>query len=282
MVIESIVNPLSAEHKPFRMVMYGILYSTVAIVLSLWIFRDSASLVMVFLTTLACVPLVYNTMKLEEQKDETISKERVLLREHIKALSFLMWLFAGVVISCAIWYVILPSGSVTNLFSIQTRTIAAINSNVVGHAFHMDQFFRIFFNNLKVLIFCILFAFVYGVGAIFILVWNASVIGTAIGNFIRTELSKVAASSGLSNAASYFQIFSVGFLKYALHGIPEILAYFTAGLAAGIISIAMIRHRLDPEKFKRVALDSVDLILLSVAMLFVAALLEVYVTPVLF
>ena len=70
------------------------------------------------------------------------------------------------------------------------RTIATINSNVIGHAVYLDQFFRIFFNNLKVLIFCIGFAFVYGVGAIFILVWNASVIGTAIGSFIRSELLK--------------------------------------------------------------------------------------------
>jgi len=237
---------------------------------------------MVFLTTLACVPLVYNTMKLEEQKDETISTEKVLLREHMKALSFMMWLFGGVVFSCAVWYNVLPTDSVANLFSIQTRTIATINSNVIGHALQNSQFFRIFFNNLKVMIFCILFAFVYGVGAIFILVWNASVIGTAIGNFIRTELSQFAAEHGYISVGAYFHIYSIGLVKYIIHGVPEILAYFTAGLAAGIISIAMIRHRLDPDKFKRIALDSVDLILLAVGLLVAAALLEVYVTPVFF
>ncbi len=39
------------------------------------------------------------------------------------------------------------------------------------------------------MIFCLLFAFLYGVGAIFILVWNASVLGAAIGVFAKTQLS---------------------------------------------------------------------------------------------
>jgi hypothetical protein len=62
----------------------------------------------------------------------------------------------------------------------------------------------------------------------FILTWNASVIGAAIGNFIRTEISRYAGSLGFAKAAAYFQIISLGLLKYAIHGIPEILAYFTA------------------------------------------------------
>ncbi|MFH1848653.1 MAG: stage II sporulation protein M [archaeon] len=282
MVLESLVNPLGAEARPAKMFLYGLLYSSVAVLLAIWIFKGHSSLVMVFLTTLACVPLMYNTMRIEEQKDETIIEERILLKEHGKALSFFIFLFLGVVVSLVGWYVFLPSGIANDLFSVQTETIASINSNVTGAAVQFSIFTKIFLNNVKVMIFCILFAFVYGVGAIFILTWNASVIGVAIGNFIRTNLSGVSTAVGLGAAGSYFRIFSLGLLKYSVHGIPEILAYFTAGLAAGIVSIAMTRHSLDAVKFRRVLRDSADLIIASVVLLAVAGLLEVYVTPVLF
>ena len=109
MVLESLINPIKAEKNPLNMIFIGFLYSSVALFVSLWIFRDQASLVMVFLTVMACIPLVYNTIKLEEKKDLTIKKEIVLLKEHGKALEFLMFLFIGFTISFAFWYVVLPS-----------------------------------------------------------------------------------------------------------------------------------------------------------------------------
>jgi len=50
-------------------------------------------------------------------------------------------------------------------------------------------------------------------------------------------------------------------------------------LAGGIISIALIKHNL---KEDRVLMDALDMILISVGILIVAALVEVYVTPLMF
>jgi uncharacterized membrane protein SpoIIM required for sporulation len=117
----------------------------------------------------------------------------------------------------------------------------------------------------------LLFAFFYGVGAIFILTWNASVIGAAIGNFVNSNIG-----------GSYFTSISMGLLRYSIHGLPEMLAYFMAGLAGSIISIAIIRHDFGSGKFKHILIDSLDMIFLSVFVLFIAALLEVFVTPMFF
>lgn len=283
MVLESLTNPLQAERNPFNMIFLGFLYASVALFVSLWIFRDQASLVMVFLTVMACIPLFYNTLKLEEKKDITIEKESVLLKEHGKALEFLMFLFVGFTLAFAIWYVFLPSDLLQNAFSTQTQTILQINSGVTGNAMiKFGVFSKILFNNIKVLIFCLLFAFLYGVGAIFILTWNASVIGVAIGNFVRTNISTLAETHNLFIVGNYLHIFSLGLLRYAIHGIPEILSYFVGGLAGGIISIAVIRHDFGTKKFEHIVLDSSELIILSLVLLFVGALLEVYVTPLLF
>ena len=72
------------------------------------------------------------------------------------------------------------------------------------------------------------------------------------------------------------------FLRYLIHGIPEISAYFTAGLAGGIISVAVIKHHFKQEKFWHVLYDSISLIILAIIILFIAALIEVFITPALF
>lgn len=283
MVLESLINPIKAEKKPWELFFIGLVYSSVAVLLSFWIFYEHASLVMVFLTTMACIPLIYNVIKLEEKKDIVISEENTLLKEHGKVILFLMFLFLGFTVSFSLWYAFLPTGLAQNAFSVQTQTITNINTGITGSFFqNFDILTKIFFNNFKVLIFCVLFSFIYGVGAIFILTWNASVIGAAIGNFIRTGISAEASMLGLIGAAKYFRIFSLGFLRYAVHGIPEIAAYFIAGLAGSIISIAVIRHDIGTKKYERIILDTSDLIIIAIVILFLAALLEVFVTPLLF
>lgn len=277
------MNPLTAEKEPWEMFFIGLLYSSIALFLALWIFRQQASLVTIFLTVLASVPLLYNTIKYEEKKSTFIESERTLLREHFRALSFIGFLFLGFTISFTIWYIVLPNSLVNDLFQVQTQTIVEINNKVTGNwQQSVNLLGVIFLNNLKVLIFCLLFSFLYGVGAIFILTWNASVIGVAIGNFIRSELSKVTNLIGFDNFAKYFNTISIGLFKYSIHGIPEIFAYIVAGLAGSIISVAMIRHDFGTKKFENILLDSSSLIILSICLLILAALLEVFITPLVF
>jgi len=91
--------------------------------------------------------------------------------------------------------------------------------------------------------------------------------------------SKASASESrlsLSGPASF------SFLRYIIHGIPEMIAYFIAGIAGGIISVAVIRHDFRSSNFKKIVLDSIDLVLIAVIVLLLAALIEVFITPALF
>lgn len=293
MVLESLISANTAEQKPWDLFFIGFLYASVAMFLSVWVFREEASLVMILLTVIACLPLVHKTLKVEEEKDTKITKERTLMKEHSKALAFFMFMFIGFVFSFALWYVFLPDNIVATVFATQIKTIKSINMQIatVGIGSSLldsaaggsgGMFMQILSNNLKVLLFCVFFAFFYGAGAIFILAWNASVISAAVGNFIRENISAYAAASGLSNVAGYFHIFSLGLLRYFVHGLPEVLAYFIGGLAGGIISVAVIRHDFGTDSFRRIILDSLGLVLLAVFVLLMAAWVEVYVTPVLF
>lgn len=273
MVFESLVNPINAEKRPWEMFFIGVVYSSVAAILSLFIFGEYASLTLIFLTVLASVPLMFGAVKMEEKKDLEFSGEKFLIKEHGKALSFFMFLFFGFVVSFALWYVFLPSELTEILFQAQVKEIENVQSiGLTGDATSVVRIFsNIFFNNLLVMFFSLLFAFFYGIGSIFILAWNASILGAAVGSFVNSSIG-----------SSYFTSIPLGLLMYSIHGIPEMLAYFMAGLAGSIISIAIIRHDFGSGKFKRILVDSLDMIFLSVFILLVAALLEVFVTPLVF
>lgn len=278
MVLESIISPLRAEKKPRYLLTIGFVYAVISIFLSLWIFEEQAALISVFLIVIAAIPLFYATLRFEEEKDISISEERNLLKEHSKALIFLLLMFCGVVLAYVLAYIFLPQKQLLSLFSLQQTTISAINAS----ASTIGTFTKIFLNNVKVLTFCIIFSFFYGAGAIFILTWNGSVVATAIGNLIREHISSYAGALGFTRIAAYMNIFSLGLLRYSIHGIPEITAYFVASMAGGILSVAVSRHDFRTKKFENILLDVSNLVLIAVAILLVAAVLEVYVSPMVF
>ena len=110
MVIESLINPFRAEKTPWALFFIGVLYSSIAVFLSNWIFREQASMLVVFLIVMACIPLLYRTLKFEEKKNVSMQGgETKLLKEHSKALSFLIFLFLGCTASLVFWYVVLPA-----------------------------------------------------------------------------------------------------------------------------------------------------------------------------
>jgi uncharacterized membrane protein SpoIIM required for sporulation len=283
MVLESIFNPFTVKKKPWEMFLAGFIYSIIAVALAFFVFKEISSILLVFLIVLASLPLLYTTIKNEEELDLKFDREFSMLKEHSKVLMFLICLFLGITAGLVLVYLILPQSTVDTVFNLQSQAIVNINNNVQGNItgayLKFTIFVKIFMNNLKVLFFSLLFSFLYGTGAIFILTWNASVIATAMGGLIKSELAQSASLVGFPAVSAYFSVATFSFFRYMTHGLLEIAAYFVAGLAGGIISIALIKHNLKEDK---VLIDALDLTLISLGLLLVACVVEVYITPILF
>lgn len=284
MVLESLFNPFTVKKRPWEMFFAGFFYSVVGLMLSYFVFKEIAGILTVFLIVLATLPILYTTIKNEEELDLKTDKEWTLLKEHSKVLTFLIFLFLGITAALVLSYIFLPQTMVDTIFHLQKQAISNVNNYVqsgaiTGAVTKLGLFWKIFMNNIKVMFFCVIFSLLYGTGAIFILTWNASVIATAMGNLVKSEIGQAASLVGLSSISAYFGAAAFGFLRYMTHGIFEVSAYFIAGLAGGIISIALIKHNLRND---RVFIDALDLLLVSLGILVIAAVVEVFVTPVLF
>ena len=254
MVPESLGQPVRLEKKPSELFFLTFSYCIIAILLSIWVFPQYAGLTMVFFTVMAAIPMMMKMIMFEEEKLFTRPKSEI----HKDTLMFFVALFLGMVAAYTLFFVMMPEETVKTLFNIQISTISGINTHVaetISGNFLGDIFPLIVLNNLKVMVFALLFSFIYGSGAIFILTWNASVISVAIGTLIRDIISSTAVGAGAVGIGSYFGAVSVGLSRYLLHGIPEIGAFFIAGLAGGLISIGMLRYELFDERFDLIVKD---------------------------
>ena len=216
----------------------------------------------------------------EEKEDEEVEGFFGVWKVHKDALWAFMWLFVGFLIAFAFWNAVLQDA---NLFNFQVETYCMINSQgnidacvsqysfgekslVTGAAAKSTRLLSIIENNVYVMIFTLIFSLIFGAGAVFILAWNASVIAAAIGIFTRYQIADL----------------PMGIMRYMIHGLPEIAAYFITALAGGIVGVGVLRNKIRSRKFLRVLENAVLILFVALIILILAGIIEVYITPLFF
>lgn len=260
-MLESLVDFKEVNEKPYLMFVWAFTITSVAILLCsqipFGIPNTDTGFIAILLTIIPSTYFITLLIKKEELLEESYIKKHLggFWQRHEKDILLLLFFFAGMTVAFSIWTLFLPGnfflsqmGKITQIRGVT----AGVSAEVTGFAF----FQRVFLNNLNVLLFSFLFAFIFGAGAIFILTWNASVLGVYIGQ--------------LSKYLWYVPVVSVSFIP---HGLPEIAGYLCAGLAGGLFSAAIIRKN-STKVLKTVALDSAKILLLGVFLIFIGAVIE--------
>jgi uncharacterized membrane protein SpoIIM required for sporulation len=285
-MLESLINPKRAEKGPWKMFFIGILYASLSLLLVHFLFRTdtvlskSSGLIVVLFCVMFSIPFMYFIIRNEEKEDEEIETIWDVWRVHGDAIYAFLWLFLGFIVAFSFWSILLQN---PNLLNSQIETYCNINSpgevdkciekysitsQVVSASAlsNNSRFFSIVGNNFGVMIFTMIFSLIFGAGAIFVLAWNASVISAAIGIFTEYKIADL----------------PLGILRYMVHGFPEIAAYFITALAGGILGVGIVRHGLGDKRFRKVLLNVLVLMGIAIVVLIIAAVIEVYFTPLLF
>jgi len=264
-MFDFLINLKNSENKFLEVTLVSFFYTSLSILISLWIFPKYSSLAMVFISVLPMIYILQRALKIEEIKEKDYASEEWLLKEHLNKLLLFFFLFLGFVFAFSLWAFLLSPEKSTNVFEIQKEAVMSVNA-FTGNSVLSGDFIKILSNNIKVMSLALIFAIFYGAGAIFILAWNASVMGFVIGNLARETFGLLA--------------LPLAFLKYLIHGIPEMFAYLTAAMAGGILFIAFLKgDLLKKGKTKRIIIDVSAMILLSLVLLVISALIEIYISP---
>lgn len=263
MVLEAIMSVKDVVKNPWHMLIFGAVISMISIGVSYLVFPENAGLFTIFLITIICAPFMLRLLSYEEDREET-EVEHIGILERINPIGaffrqfeiFTIYagFFAGVVIALSVAFVFLPESFVEKVFDDQITQVNKI-SLVLGKITVTDAFGQILMNNLIVMSVSFLFALLFGIGAIFILAWNASVLAAAIGILTKTGLS-----------------FPEAMVQFLPHGVFEISGYFVAGIAGGLLSILISKRK--SKDFGRVVSDMVVLMVFSIILIFVGAYVE--------
>ncbi len=256
---------LREEYKNNLLVIFffALFFTVMAVYLTNYILPISQGLVAVFLVSLmGAYPLIAYLRS--EEKVEMIKRlsEEKLLKRHANELAIYLAFFLGVTFGFIIADFIFPQ----NFFAIQIEIIEGIRGAsigaVTGNAIISTLFERIINNNLWVFFLTFIISFLFSAGMIFVLVWNASVLGVFIAR--------------VSGGVSEMHIVA---LSYLPHGILEIASYILAGISGALLSYQFgyyyTTKEYKKETFFRVIKDSVVLIIGGLACLFVAGLIEI-------
>ena len=277
------------RRNPVVMLFLAIVVSSVGMWIAYFTFPESASVLAIANIAIALVPIMHRLFVVEEVSE--IMKPGGafgFLTRHGCALKIYTWFFIGLVISYAFWYVAMPMDVQASVFSqqdLELDKISDLKNQLTGNA-HMPitacagdfwcWFQLVMYNNASVLLWAILFSFIYGAGAIFLISWNASIIGVVVGRDILGLVASYAHMGvGWDLGAAYMHgLFNaLGFLP---HGLPEALGSFIGAFAGAIISVAISKRQYRSKEFETIAKDAFILVLIALLCIFIGALIEAY------
>lgn len=266
-MLESLLRPKKAEKRPWDVFFIAVMFSFIGVAFALQIFPAQASVFSVSLITIMFVPLFQRLFEIEEKKDYRLREN--LFARHKKLFYIFGVFFVGLIVAMSFIYVFFPHARPA--FSMQEDWYRSQGRSITGQTTANQEFYTFLANNTQVLLMIFILSTIFGAGAIFILVWNASIIAVYAGYVINSLIK-----SGISAELAYILGVPASLGSIALHGIPEIGAYFVAALAGGMLSVGILREKLKGH-FEKIFLDSLLFLGLAEGLIIIAAVIEAYV-----
>jgi len=258
--------------KPLHLFLTGVFFSSVSVMISAALFSHAPSMVVVAFMTLPLVYVFTDILKSESVREADTHDLKTLFFENIDLAKIYLYLFLGMVVGISVWFTILPKEILANIFSEQLYNLNQIGVTT-GFATNPEVFTLIALNNIKLVLLCTLLSFVFSAGALFILSWNASVVGVAIGSLV-SRLQATGQAAGIALA----QGLGLGTAYYILHLVPEVVAYFYASVAGAFISSAMLRYEPFSKPSNRLMVIALALVCISIALILLGALVEIQIS----
>lgn len=265
MVLEAMFPVKKIIKHPIDMFVFSTIITFVSIYMANLIFPGvSTGKIIILFITVSVSPMIYLIFEKEEESERKIA-EKKKSEGFFKRYEDTMWLFTlfflGVFTAIFVFSLISPEEFVQKIFEDQLLEIQRISS-ISGSFVLSDVLELIVKNNLRVMGLTFVLSFLLGVGSVVILSWNASILALYLASFLKKGLVTDFISRSITLVP---------------HAPIEIGAYFVAGIAGGILSMGVIKERAFSKEFNLIFRDSLILLSLSVVLVIMGALFEVFV-----
>ncbi|MFH1100284.1 MAG: stage II sporulation protein M [Candidatus Micrarchaeota archaeon] len=274
MVLESIVSPKDARKNTWKIALLAFVFVSIGIIAADFL-GVYTSIIALTLIAIPAVPFIWRLFESEEDEIErTVVLGSRTIARHFPTILIMSMLFIGLIAGFVFWFLVLPSDKTNTVFEVQLNELKAVGASTgqVILSFNNEKFLEtfemLFFHNLGVLLIILFFSLLYGAGAVFVFVWNASIIGVFIGKYA------LAAAAGASDLSAIIGGIATSALGLFPHGSFELIAYLLGALAGGILSSAITRVVQKSDSFIVVMQDSIKLTAISLICLAIGAFIE--------
>ncbi|MDY6770433.1 MAG: stage II sporulation protein M [Candidatus Nanohaloarchaea archaeon] len=218
---------------------------------------DFGGLITVVLITLALsYPLTSFIKRRDREELRAHWDEPHLLRRHAEEVQIYLLAFLTSTLLFAASVLVLPD----SFYIIQQTALEALNA-AVGNITADSFFLHLITNNMRVFIATFALSFFISGGMVFIIIWNASVLGVLIGRTSEHVLS-----------------IPIQTAPYLVHGSLEVAAYILAGLAGTLLAIDtetyFTSQKQELRSFTPQLRDIVALLSLGLLLLLLAGMIE--------
>ena len=242
--------------------------------MSIILFPSQSSILSVAFISIFFTPMFQRIFRYEEKKDGFYVKKNKrkekhpseyisIFKRHQRLIYVYSAFFIGIIVVFSFMFTFVPVTK--QAFTLQ---VDWFRGYAIGFSSNQAPFERYFFNNTQVMLIFFALSVLFGAGATFILSWNASIIAVYLGMIAH----KFIPTLGISTA--YVYGISVGLSAIIVHAIPELLGYFFAGIAGGVLSVALIREKFMSQEFKEVMKDAFTWLILAEILIIIGALIE--------
>ncbi len=309
-MIESLFNPKIIREKAtkrWEIFVAGFIFTIVAVLFSINVIppTDGATGLGFLIIAFICIPAApffVQLFKIEEKEEFKKCRYKVfaknLFTRHLDVIGVFAFFFLAVVFASSLIYVAVPEETSNNIFGEQVTDLRAkgVLTGQATDTFQIEEnkpneghmlsgasfgFGEIVLNNFTVLSLAFLFSFVFGAGAIFLISWNASIIGVLIGKIAENPeaLGLIDTGNLLTN---YLIALPITILRLLPHGIFEFGAYFIGAIAGGVLSAGVIQESLRKRRtnfkhLKPVIIDSCIYLGIAFVLVVIGAVIEVLV-----
>ncbi len=288
MVLESLLTGKEVLRHPLFMVFVAVVVGSASLWIAYFTFpgteeNPTSSILSIAFITIGLVPLMHTVFAREEEREaRRPGFAASFLARHFRIIEVYAWFFIGLVITYSFWYGVMPPMEREIMFGMQEKTLASIGTlreNLSGNAVipisacgnnSWCWFNVIFLNNSFVLLVAVLTSFVYGAGAVFLIGWNASIVGVLLGQEI---LAFAGSPGGITQGLGAAAKTALGLLP---HGLPEWLGYFVGAIAGGIVSIVLTKRKYHKHELGIISKDVTVMLFYAIALLLLGALIEAW------
>jgi len=270
MVLEELYSTKTLKENAFYPLVLGLTHAIFGIATAVLLFPENPTFVAVGITARVLLP----TVKRLIGENKTPTNDHHMLHQtyssFVRVFITYLAIFIGLLVAFGFFSVLLPNAAAHHVFKQQ---LDLMEISITDTDISFGDWRTLLSINIKVLLISFLASFVDGTGALFILVWNASVWGTIFGAF-----GKSAAAVGSTDPLFGWMLVLLAVLP---HTILEAASYVCGGIAGTILSESTLKYKLLSVKTTRLMMTALHLFGIAVVILVLGALVEGKLTPIL-